>query len=977
MAAPLPSIEMIFCDALEIADEGERSAFLDRATRGDFELRQQIEALLAARLRAGQFLESPAVPPTVAVERCAAGESSGATIGPYKLLEKIGEGGMGEVWMAEQREPMSRIVALKIIKAGMDTHAVVARFEVERQALALMDHPNIAKVFDGGTTGVTGADGDWRASENDPPALATRHLPLATPPGRPYFVMELVRGVPITRYCDEQHLTVRERLELFLPVCQAIQHAHQKGIIHRDIKPSNVLIAHYDGKPVPKIIDFGVAKAIGQRLTERTLYTGFGAVVGTLEYMSPEQAELNPGTPGDIDTRSDIYALGVLLYELLTGTTPLGHERAAHAAFTEMLRAIREEDPPKPSTRLSDSKETLVSIAEQRHSEPARLPKLVRGELDWIVMKALEKNRTRRYDTASGLAHDIGNYLHDEPVLACPPGASYRLKKFLRRNKGPVTAIVVVLLAMASGIVGTTRGMVHAQHARREAIARAAETQAVLDFVENRILAAARPEGLFGGLGPEITLKKAIAAALPFVATSFSDQPLIEARLRFTLGASFYYLGDAPRSMEQEEVALRLFKKYLGPDHFETRRCEYCLAYSYKDAGRLDGALALCEGNLAATKAKFGPDSQYTLLSASLLAHIEAALGRDAEAVKIREDTLARQKATLGPDHHDTMCTLYWLGESYRRLGRLVEGLHLHQEALERQRATLGPDHPDTLASMNEVASIDHELGRSSEALKLCNETLTMRTAKLGSDHPYTLISGELKAMVLFDSGRREQGLKEHEAMLDLFRAKMGPDSPYTLDGMRNLTTNYLEAGRAGDGLKLSKQALQLATARYGPEHPKTLECTVCVARCLIALDRGADALRLIDEHLTRATGKISQITLLEMWLLRLQLFAQANYVAGCRATVEKAEKLDPKDAASLLHVACMRAVAGAVIRAKDKSDSAAAAEAERAMAWLNQAVAAGYSNVQKLKTDKSLDFLRDRKDFQRLLADVEASAQP
>ncbi len=275
--------------------------------------------------------------------------------------------------------------------------------------------------------------------------------------GRPYFVMELVKGIPITTYCDQHRLTLRERLELFLPVCQAIQHAHQKGIIHRDIKPSNVLIAPYDGRAVAKVIDFGVAKATGQRLTERTLYTGFGAVVGTLEYMSPEQAELNNQ---DIDTRSDIYVLGVLLYELLTGTTPLSHERVTHAAFTEILRAIREEQPPKPSTRLSDSQETLVSMAEHRHTEPARLAKLVRGELDWIVMKCLEKDRTRRYETASSLAHDIENYLHDEPVQACPPSVGYRLKKFLRRNKGPVTAVAVVLLALVGGILGTTWGMV-------------------------------------------------------------------------------------------------------------------------------------------------------------------------------------------------------------------------------------------------------------------------------------------------------------------------------------------------------------------------------------------------------------------------------------------------------------------------------------------------------------------------------------
>jgi serine/threonine protein kinase len=438
MAAALPSLETIFCDALEIADDDERSAFLDRATGGNSGLRQQVEELLEARLRAGRFLESPAVPPTAAVELSAPGEGPGTVIGPYKLLERIGEGGMGEVWMAEQHEPMHRKVALKIVKAGMDTRQVVARFEAERQALALMDHPNIAKVHDAG----------------------------ATDSGRPYFVMELVKGTPITTFCDEHRLTLRERLELFVPVCQAIHHAHQKGIIHRDIKPANILVAPCDGRPVPEIIDFGVVKAIGQRLTERTLYTGFGTVVGTLEYMSPEQAEL---TNQDIDTRSDIYTLGVLLYELLTGTTPLGHERLTQVAFTEMLRAVREEEPPKPSTRLNDSKETLPSIAAQRQTEPARLPRLVRGELDWIVMKALEKDRNRRYETASALARDVEHYLHDEPVQACPPSAWYRLGKFARRNKAGLAMAGMVLLVFAS--VGASAGWV-----LRDSAARRAET---------------------------------------------------------------------------------------------------------------------------------------------------------------------------------------------------------------------------------------------------------------------------------------------------------------------------------------------------------------------------------------------------------------------------------------------------------------------------------------------------------------------
>src|SRR5262245_18896546 len=408
----------IFLAAIRLPAE-EREAYLREECGDDQVLYRRVSTLLQAQAEIGSFHEPPDL--TVDVPTT---ESPGTVIGPYKLIEQIGEGGMGTVWMAQQTEPVKRLVALKLIKPGMDRRQVIARFETEGQALALMDHPNIARVLDGGTT----------------------------PAGRPYFVMDLVKGVPITRYCDEHRLTPRQRLELFLPVCQAVQHAHQKGIIDRDLKPSNVLVALYDGKPVPKIIDFGVAKANGPKLTEATLFTGFGAVVGTPEYMSPEQAQLDNL---DIDTRSDVYALGVLLYELLTGTTPLDRKRLKEAAILEILRVIREEDPQRPSTRLSTTEE-LPSIAASRNIEPRKLAGLVRGELDWIVMKCLEKDRNRRYESASGLGMDLKRYLNDEPVLAGPPSTSYRFRKFVRRNRRAVFAACLILLSLIGGIIRTT-----------------------------------------------------------------------------------------------------------------------------------------------------------------------------------------------------------------------------------------------------------------------------------------------------------------------------------------------------------------------------------------------------------------------------------------------------------------------------------------------------------------------------------------
>jgi WD40 repeat protein/serine/threonine protein kinase len=447
--------ESIFAAALGKAPTPERGAFLDEACAGDANLRAAVEALLYAHDHPDRFLDAPSAGLLATVDEPVR-EGPGTVIGPYKLLEQIGEGGFGVVFMAEQQHPVRRKVALKVIKPGMDTRQVIARFEAERQALALMEHPNIARVLDAGTTGeARGAGGpparDRLGNEDagGPPA----------PRGRPYFVMELVRGLSMTDYCDQHNLPVRERLELFLDVCQAVQHAHQKGIIHRDIKPSNVLVTLHDGKPVVKVIDFGIAKAMGQQLTEKTLFTSFAQMIGTPLYMSPEQAEM---TGLDTDTRSDIYSLGVLLYELLTGTTPFDKERLKKAGFDEIRRIIREEEPPKPSTRMSTVGQAASTASEKRQSDPRKLSRLFRGELDWIVMKALEKDRNRRYETASAFAADVGRYLKDEPVQACPPSATYRLRKFARRNKGPLLAAGLVLLALIGGVIGAAYGSIEA-----------------------------------------------------------------------------------------------------------------------------------------------------------------------------------------------------------------------------------------------------------------------------------------------------------------------------------------------------------------------------------------------------------------------------------------------------------------------------------------------------------------------------------
>ena len=440
------SDESIFAAALGKAPGAERCAFLDGACGGDHDLRRRIERLLEADGQAGGILErGPDAGPTEAPapdgppllpERVFAGR--------FKLRQKLGEGGMGEVWVADQVEPVHRRVAIKVVRPGLDSERMLARFDQERQALALMDHPNIAKVLDAGEA-----------------------------EGRPYFVMELIKGVPITDYCDRARLSPRERLALFVPVCEAVQHAHQKGVVHRDLKPSNILVALYDGRPVPKVIDFGIAKATGPRLTDRSIYTEVGALVGTLEYMAPEQAELNNL---DIDTRADVYALGAILYELLTGSVPFSREDLQAAGFLEMLRVIKEVEPPRPSTKLSKSG-TLPSVADVRRTDPQKLISLMRGELDWIILKCLEKDRGRRYQAASGLARDLEHYLADEPVEACPPTAGYRLRKFARKHRTALATAAAFAILLVAGVVVSTWQAVRATAAERSASASAAVAQ--------------------------------------------------------------------------------------------------------------------------------------------------------------------------------------------------------------------------------------------------------------------------------------------------------------------------------------------------------------------------------------------------------------------------------------------------------------------------------------------------------------------
>jgi len=835
MAADSKRVETVFLAAMGHGDAVGRQTVLERECAGDAELRLAVEALLRAHDAPDTLLvHSPAptggssppatvfgsAPPPIT-------ERSGSRIGPYKLLQKLGDGGMGTVYMAEQETPVRRQVALKIIKPGMDSELVIARFEAERQALALMDHQNIARVFDAGMTDT----------------------------GRPFFVMELVHGVPITDYCDKSQLTPNARLELFMSVCQAIQHAHQKGIIHRDIKPSNVLVTLYDGKPVPKVIDFGVAKAIEQRLTERTMFTQYGSIVGTPEYMSPEQSGLSAQ---GVDTRSDIYSLGVVLYELLTGTTPLEHEKLIGAGYDEIFRRIRDEEPPQPSTRVISSKDTLPGISAHRRTEPERLPRLYRGELDWIVMKALEKDRTRRYETVSGFARDIQRYLDGDAVEACSPSATYRLRKFARKHRAVLAGVTAFAALLFLGAVLSSWQAIRATRAERSAVAlalratraeqharlerdraMAAETQAkaeeekahrsaaearsVLHFFDNYVLAAARPQGQEGGLGKDVTIRQAIDAALAKIAGAFPDQPTVEASIRDELGLTYHYLGEPASAIRQLELALKLRAAKLGLDDPDTLTSQNNLASAYKAAGEWNRAIALFERTLEARRARLGPDHPDTLTSQNNLALAYRDGGRWDQAIRLFERTLAVESARLGADHPNTLLTLNNLALTYRDDGQWDRAIGLFERTLAARASKLGGDHPDTLLTQQNLAMAYREAGRWDQAVPLFERTLAAQSNRLGADHPYTLLTQSNLAPAYLAVGQTDRAIALLERTLTARRAKLGADHPSTYSTQNNLALAYEAAGQVDRSIALFEQTLASLQAKLGKDHPRTL----------------------------------------------------------------------------------------------------------------------------------------------------------
>jgi non-specific serine/threonine protein kinase/serine/threonine-protein kinase len=907
----------LFLAASDLADPTERAAYLDRECGADTGLRARVEALLRADDAApisepgaaGPAGVDPSEVPATATCGAASAEPTadypgrdqhaGAVIaGKYTLVEPIGAGGMGVVWRAKQTEPVKRFVAVKLIKAGMDSRQVLARFEAERQALALMDHPNIAKVLDGGL--------------HD---------------GRPFFVMELVKGLPITEYCDHHKLTPKERLELFVPVCQAIQHAHQKGVIHRDIKPSNVIVAMYDDRPVVKVIDFGVAKATGAALTERTLDTGFGGVVGTPQYMSPEQATFDNL---DIDTRSDVYALGVLLYELLTGSPPFAPRELEKRGLLEILRVVREDEPPRPSTRLNTA-DALPTLSANRGTEPKKLTGLLRNELDWIVMKALEKDRTRRYETANGFAADVLRYLSGEAVQAHPPSASYRLKKFARRHKGQAIALTVVLGTLVVGTVGITLGLLEARRQRdaadaerQNALAERAATvvekqradeaarsarlaaqraDTINDFLIKGLLAQADPRN--NPVGDKLTVRQLLDRASTAVDNdpTLLTQPDVEASIRGVLGNVYLQLGAYQQAEPLLRRALDLHRPMRGDDDAVTLDAANDLGIILRQLDRFPEAAELLRDVQTRRTRLLGSDSPKTISAENNLAVVLMNQGQWTQAEAMFRSCRERIRKIPGFDEREylfVVANLAWVLESQEDVpAKVAEAAKLLRDHMSDFRRVWGEKSPEIYTVWDSLGTAVRLLGDPAAAVEWHRKALAGRRFMLGEDQDLTLASRNNLALALLGTGKP----KEAEA---IFRDLLATKSPTGIIELRrpyylhNLALSLREQGRIAEAEPYMRESHEAWLRTGGPTHRETLD----VVRGLMDLQvlRGgwSDAEILLSELVPAVRAKFDPALPLvadfrhRLGWVRLQLGKYEDAEPDLRAGLAYREKAMP-----------------------------------------------------------------------------------
>jgi non-specific serine/threonine protein kinase/serine/threonine-protein kinase len=962
MSSQRELIEQLFEAALGLGPI-ERAVFLDKKCADNPELRRAVEDLLAADAAVGSFLDRPLLgTPTADYAK-----TEGIIIGPYHLLQLIGQGGMGEVWLAEQTQPVRRRVAVKLIKTGMDTKEVVARFESERQALALMDHPAIAKVFDAGST----------------------------VEGRPYFVMEYVAGMPITEYCDRHKLNTRQRLELFISVCEGVQHAHQKAIIHRDLKPSNILVTEVDGKPVPRIIDFGVAKATSQRLNAHVLRTQIGAFIGTLGYISPEQADSGGE---DIDTRSDVYSLGVVLYELLSGTLPFDFGKLA---YDEALRCLREQDAPSPSQQLRTTVGDSALAAKNRSASLATLVSQLRGDPDAITLKALEKDRGRRYSTPA----DIRRYVQNEAVLAHAPSAAYRARKYVRRHRLGVTLVsLLVLLAVVFAAAQATE----LRRIRRERD----RADRITDFLTNMFKVSSPSEAR----GNTVTAREILDRSSDEIERGLDRDPAVRSQLMLVMAMTYENLGLFSRAHALLERVLQDRVRTLGADNPKTLEAMSQMGWVLHREGHDVQAERLIRTTIDAQSRVLSPDDPSTLDSRDRLARILLRQAHYAQVEKLERELIAVSSRRQGPENPQALRFMDGLARALAGQNRFAEAEAEYRQLLDVQRGSLGADHPDTLATVHALATVFLNQGSYEEAERLYRENLEIQKRILGPEHPDTANTmTTLANSIRFIDGRNAEAESLYRKSLDIELRAVGPDHPYTTGAQEGLANVLSAEQRYAEGETLLRQVLTARQHLLGNEHTDTLLAEYNLATVLKRENRLEEA-----ETLTRGTletqarlldaddpDTLASRSLLADILLREQRPQEAEEFAR-RAFNDQLRTLGPQHHDTLESLGFLGEALTRTGRYEDVkkiyADTIARIGADtrytaregvvdlwydlaclavrtghrdEAFDYLDHAVDAGYSNAPFIRADETLKSLRNDPRFDKLLARATAASRP
>ncbi len=905
----------IFAAALE-CHPGAREAFLRDACGQDDALRLEVESLISA-YKTADGLSSPAWPDPSGADATVEGRQ----IGPYRLVRKLGQGGMGQVWLAEQTVPVRRQVALKLVRVGLFDEAVLQRFQAERQSLAMMDHPAIAKVFDAG----------------------------ATPDGQPYLVMEYVQGSPITDYCNQRTLTIRGRLELMLAACEGVQHAHQKAIIHRDLKPANLLVVDVDGRPTPRIIDFGLAKPATPPPGDQATFTRVGTFVGTPGYMSPEQGD--PGTD-DVDTRTDVYSLGAVLYELLTGTLPFEPDRKR--PLDEVLRQLREEDPPRPSARVGP---TSSAAAAERGTDPGALARQLRGDLDAITMKALERDRSRRYGSPAELAEDLRRHLLNQAVVARPPSRGYRLGKYVRRHRlGVAGAAVIATLLTASAIVQA----VQLQRITRERD----RANRITDFMTSMFRVSDPSEAR----GNSVTAREILDRASNDVEIGLAKDPWLQAQMMDVMGSVYSSLGLHSRARPLLERSVQIWRRTAGADSPNELASKHNLADTLGRQGRYAEAERLERETLEASRRVLGPSDAATLRSMASLAITVENEGRLQEAERLDRDAIELAGRSLGPEHPDTLRPMNSLGNVLRRQARFAEAEQYHSRVLALRRRLLGREHPLTVISMQGLAGDFRGEGRFAEAEELDRQTVEIRRRVFGEEHQQTLSARLELARDIGRQGRYAEAEQLNRQSLEIARRTLGPEHPDTVSLMINLALYLQQQGRHSESAAINRTAIEIDRRVLGPAHPYTLAPMINLAVDLTAEGKLREAEALARETLDlsgRSLGPEHPNTINDMRVLFACLFRERRYVEADaleRQVVDVARRVF---GASDARTADAAYDLGVVLAAEGRHDEA--------VSVLRDAVQHGLAREKlgQIRTDTDLAPLRGDAAFEAVVADA------